>query len=115
VKIEQELAKLIAQSERALQHCEHVLEGFLRADVDKRGTFYVAMLSHGVMTVNEVRRLENLPPVQGGDRPRVPMNTQFLDEEQPADGNELLEPHGRKCGLALGASRSARRRPRAHL
>jgi len=31
------------------------------------------MLSNGVMTINEVRALENLPPVEGGDVPRMQM------------------------------------------
>jgi len=31
------------------------------------------MLTNGVMTINEVRALENLPPVEGGDVPRMQM------------------------------------------
>jgi hypothetical protein len=77
--IEQELAsKLIAKLERTQQLFEHVTEGFLRADVEKRGQFYTAMLNAGVFSINEVRNLENLPPVDGGERPRVPMNYEPL-------------------------------------
>lgn len=31
------------------------------------------MLTNGVMTINEVRALENLPPVAGGQLPRMQM------------------------------------------
>jgi phage portal protein BeeE len=79
VNIEQELAaKLIAPSERNLQSIEHSIEGFLRADTEQRAAFYSAMLDRGVMTINQCRRLENLPPVPGGDVPRVPMNNEPL-------------------------------------
>ena len=79
VNIEQELdLKLISSVERNQQHCEHVVEGLLRADVEKRGTFYTQMLGNGAMTVNEVRALENLAPIAGGDTARVPMNSEPL-------------------------------------
>jgi HK97 family phage portal protein len=79
VSIEQELdSKLIAPSERNIQHFEHSAEGFLRADTEKRAQFYSTMISTGIMTINECRSRENLPPIPGGDVPRVPMNTEAL-------------------------------------
>ena len=74
--------KLIPSLERNLQSIEHVVEGFLRADTEQRAQFYSTMLSNGAMTVNEVRRLENLPPIEGGDTPRVALNTAPLGGEQ---------------------------------
>ena len=52
---------------------EFNLEGLLRGDSAARASFYQQMLSNGVMTINEVRALENLPPVEGGDVPRMQM------------------------------------------
>jgi HK97 family phage portal protein len=79
VSIEQELdSKLIAPSERNIQHFEHVAEGFLRADTEKRAQFYTSMITNGIMSINEVRSRENLPPVPGGDIARVPMNMEPL-------------------------------------
>src|SRR3546814_5615244 len=49
------------------------LEGLLRADSSARADFYREMASIGAMTINEVRALENLPPVPGGDQPRMQM------------------------------------------
>lgn len=79
INLEQELAgKLIASSERNLQVIEFSIEGYLRGDSEKRSMYYSAMLDRGVFSINDVRRLENLPPVAGGDVPRVPMNTEPL-------------------------------------
>src|SRR3546814_9054615 len=52
---------------------EFNLEGLLRADSSARADFYREMDSIGAMTINEVRALENLPPVPGGDQPRMQM------------------------------------------
>ena len=56
------------------------LEGLLRGDIDMRSKFYTAMLAAGVMTINEVRTLENLPPVPGGDIPRLQMQNVPIDQ-----------------------------------
>lgn len=50
---------------------EFVLEGLLRGDTASRYAAYAIALQNGWMTINEVRRLENLPPVDGGDVPRM--------------------------------------------
>jgi HK97 family phage portal protein len=50
---------------------EFNLEGLLRGASEARARFYQLMLQAGVMTINEVRALENLPPVEGGDVPRM--------------------------------------------
>jgi HK97 family phage portal protein len=52
---------------------EFNLEGLLRADSKARSEFYGKMTVIGAMTINEVRALENLPPVEGGDVPRLQM------------------------------------------
>jgi len=50
---------------------EFNLEGLLRGDSAARTAFYQSALSNGWMTINEVRALENLEPVPGGDVPRM--------------------------------------------
>lgn len=50
---------------------EFNLEGLLRGDSAGRAGFYQSGLTNGWMTINEVRRLENMPPVAGGDVPRM--------------------------------------------
>jgi HK97 family phage portal protein len=74
-RIEQALEKqLLSVADRlAGITIEFNLEGLLRADSAARASFYQLMLTNGVMTINEVRSLENLPPVEGGNEPRMQM------------------------------------------
>lgn len=52
---------------------EFNLEGLLRGDSAGRAAFYQIMVRLGLMTRNEARRLENLPPIEGGDVAMVQM------------------------------------------
>jgi HK97 family phage portal protein len=65
---------------------EFNLEGLLRGDSAGRSTFYQSALTNGWMTINEVRALENLPGVEGGDVPRMQMQNVPITEagQQPA-------------------------------
>jgi len=69
-RLEEELnEKLFSPKERASgMHVDFDLSSLLRADVDSRSEFYVKMLSHGVMSVNEVRKIEGLNPIAEGDQ-----------------------------------------------
>jgi len=45
----------------------------LRGDLQSRATAYSILLQQGASTINEVRKLEDLPPIDGGDIARVPL------------------------------------------
>lgn len=60
------------------------LRGLLRGDDKGRAEYYERGIRNGYMTINEVRELENLPPVEGGDEVRVQMQNVLLVD---ADGN----------------------------
>lgn len=67
-RIEQAIMKqLLTPAERLKVTVEFNIEGLLRADSAARASFYSQMVQNGIMTRNEVRRLENLPPLPGGD------------------------------------------------
>lgn len=72
-RIEQALMKqLLTARDRADGiTIEFNLEGLLRGDSNGRASFYQSGLTNGWMTINEVRALENMPPVAGGDTPRM--------------------------------------------
>lgn len=74
-RIEQAIGKqLLTQEDRTRGIVvEFNLEGLLRGDSAARSNFYASALNNGWMTINEVRALENLPPVPGGDVPRMQM------------------------------------------
>jgi HK97 family phage portal protein len=68
------MKKLLTPADRAKGvTVEFNMEGILRGDSAARSAFYTAGLQNGWLTINEVRRLENLPPVPGGDVPRMQM------------------------------------------
>lgn len=81
VRYEQTITrKLLKPAERSLYRPKFSVEGLLRADSAARAAFYNQMLQNGVMSRNEVRRLENLPPVDGGDVLTVQVNMTTLDK-----------------------------------
>lgn len=49
-------------------------DGLLRGDFKTRMEGYALMVQWGVVTINEVRRKENLPPVEGGEERLHPLN-----------------------------------------
>lgn len=81
VRFEQTISrKLLKPSERSKYSPKFSVEGLLRADSAARAAFYNQMLQNGVMSRNEVRRLENLPPVDGGEVLTVQVNMTTLDK-----------------------------------
>ncbi len=68
-------------------HAEHNLDGLLRGDSTSRAAFMKAMGEAGLRTINEQRRLDNMPPLPGGDvamrqSQYVPI-TQIGQDQQP--------------------------------
>jgi HK97 family phage portal protein len=93
-RIEQAIGKqLLTQEDRTGGIVvEFNLEGLLRGDSAARSNFYGSALNNGWMTINEVRALENLPPVPGGDVPRMQMqNVPITDagKQLPAPSEKM--------------------------
>lgn len=86
-RIEQALEKqLLPLAERRQGvTIEFNLEGLLRGDSQGRSQFYQTMTQMGAMTINEVRALENLPPVDGGDTPRMQMQNAPIAGQENAN------------------------------
>jgi len=80
-RIEQAVTRsLILPEDRRRLKPEFMVEGLLRADSKARAEFYQAALGdtqrEGWMVKNEVRRKENLPPMEGGDAPTPLLQSQ---------------------------------------
>ena len=92
VRIEQSANKnLLTQKDRDNgYYTEHVLEGLLRGDTATRYEGYTKAISSRWMTRNEVRSLENLNPVDGGDEFENPN----IDVKQPPGENDEPETDG---------------------
>ena len=67
---EQEFSKKLLNEHEKMNGYEIKIQmnGYARATMEKRGNFYQIMLRNGVMSVNEVRALEDLRPVKDGDK-----------------------------------------------
>lgn len=100
VRIEQAVRKqLCTPADRALGvYAEFALEGLMRADSAGRAALYASAAQNGWMTRNEIRALENLPPVEGGDVITVQVNLVPLEmlglNPTPAGLKTLRLSHG---------------------
>ena len=81
VRLEQEVnAKLLPAREPSRRlFTKHRFAALLRGDVKARGEFYKVMLGTGVASVNEVRALEDMNPITGGDIHLVPLNMTAIE------------------------------------
>jgi len=67
------------------------IDGLLRGDANSRFSAYSNGLQSGWMTLNDVRRLEDLPPLEGGDTARVPLaNISLGDAGLIAEDKKVL-------------------------
>lgn len=72
-------------------YCEYNMEGLLRGDSKSRAEFYRVMREIGAFSANDVRELENRPPIEGGESYLQPLNMVPLgsapddDQDEPPD------------------------------
>lgn len=85
-RIEQRISKqLLSPDDRgAGVYAEFNFDGLMRGDTLTRMQSYQVGLTNGIYTINEVRRLENMPPVIGGDVPRMQMQNVPITEHVAA-------------------------------
>lgn len=85
--LEQEVNRKLLKRQKF--YCKFNLDALLRADSKGRSEFYKAAVggtqSPGFMTVNEVRALENLPPLEGGDILFVPVPSAAPEKKEAPD------------------------------
>jgi len=80
-KIESEYSVLLAG--RAF--IRFTVAGLLRGDIAARNASYAQGLNNGYMSVNDVRRLEDMSPITGGDVYRVPLTNIDINAANLAD------------------------------
>lgn len=73
---------LLLPSERAEYYIEFNVSGLLRGDQKSRYEAYAVARNWGWLSVNDIRRLENLPPITGGDVYLQPLN--MVDAANPS-------------------------------
>lgn len=75
---------LLTPEERKTLYFEAVTDDLLRTDTAARATAYGQYRSMGVMTANEVRAAQNLPPLEGGDILENPYTTTQTPKDEAA-------------------------------
>ena len=90
--------KVFFESERRRYRMRFDLDALIRGDLAARTAFYGGALNNGWLSVNDVRRREGLPPIEGGDVYRVPVNTQPITDQTsavvPPDAGDDPAPSG---------------------
>ena len=94
--IEQALESRILRAEdRGSVVIEFNLDAFFRGDLQSRYAAYATAVQNGFKTRNEVRALENDPPIDGGDTPTAQTNLAPLDKlGEVASSNAPQTPVG---------------------
>ena len=94
--IEQALeSRILRAEERGSVVIEFNLDAFFRGDMQSRYAAYATAVQNGFKTRNEVRALENDPPLEGGDTPTAQTNLAPLDKlGEVASSNAPQTPVG---------------------
>ena len=92
VRIEATMSRdLLTQSERDQGlYLSHTVEGLLRGDTTARNAAYAVGVDKGWITRNEVRRKENMNPIDGLDDPVLPVNIETLKEREKRFSDALV-------------------------
>lgn len=92
VSIEQAVRKrVMTPSQRATMAVEFALDALLRGSPTQRAQLYAQNVQNGIMTRNECRQLENLPPVAGADKLTAQSNLvplESMGQMPPASGGD---------------------------
>jgi HK97 family phage portal protein len=70
--------QLIAPDEQPIYYAEHTIEGLLRGDFKTQTDGFSRLLEKGVYSINEVRALLNLNPIEDGDKHYIQLNMQAV-------------------------------------
>ena len=78
--------QLLTQKERqAGYYVEYKIDALLRGDAKSRAEAYAVGRQWGWLSVNDIRRLENMPPIPNGDIYLQPVNMVEAGKEPVAD------------------------------
>ena len=88
-RLEQRITRLIKPQS---VYARWSVEGLLRGDSAQRSAFYQALWGIGVLSTNEVRALEDMEPVEGGDVRYRPLNMGVLGTADAADNPDPATP-----------------------
>jgi len=81
VNFEQTITRdLLTPQERTEYRAKFSVDGLLRGDSKARAEFYKALFNMGAIEIDEIRKLENMNPVAGGNSRYMQINMGKIDE-----------------------------------
>lgn len=84
---------LLSEEERAAgMTIQFNVTGLLRGDITSRYAAYAQARQWGWLSVNDIRRLENLPPIEGGDTYLQPLNMSNASTPSASAGAIVRRP-----------------------
>ncbi len=85
VRIEQSANRaLLSEKDRRKYFIKHKIDGLLRGDISSRYNSYAVGRQWGWLSVNDIRGLENMNPIDGGDIYMTPLNMSDTSKPAPA-------------------------------
>ena len=87
---------LLTPDERRSYFAEFLVDGLLRGDIQSRYQAYATARQNGWMSANDVRGLENMNPIEGGDVYLIPLN--MVPAGQARAGLGSSEGQGQRTG-----------------
>jgi len=88
-RIEQTIAlQLLTPTERKKHFAEFVVDGLMRGDIKSRYEAYQTAITGGWMSINEVRKRENMNPIEGGDEHYLQMQMVPISKVGEENGGE---------------------------
>lgn len=108
---------LLTPAERKVYFIELLVDGLLRGDVQSRYQAYAVGRQNGWLSANDIRALENMNPIAGGDVYLIPLNmipAGQAGQEPPAEGSPVDQREAATVGddVEERGRRSARARRR---
>ena len=82
-------AKLLTEGERDDHFFKFNMDALMRGNPKDRADHYARMAEYGFMTINEVRRKEDLNSIDGGDEHLVQVNRTPLNKMSDEEGDEV--------------------------
>lgn len=83
---------LMTPAERRAYFAEFLVDGLLRGDIQSRYAAYATGRQNGWLSANDVRRLENMNPIPGGDMYLIPLNMIPVEQAGAGLGSMEQEP-----------------------
>ena len=94
IRLEKSLNNALFENDRTY-FVEFKVDGLLRGNTQSRYAAYSTAFSNGWMCINEIRALENMNPVEGGDKYFRPLN--LTDINAPDQPSQDIQPFGDKA------------------